>query len=202
MATELLGLMKVYARKGLEDWKSAPGSTKTVVLRILANRVATSEWEANNAIEAIREEPTLGRCRFIPMPTVNHTGAKHCFFLPMKAGEGKAAFDLLLFIDGGKWLGFRFEPADAPQSTHGYGHVQLNKVMFRKQIPVEGIPDWLPEHYPAFPIRTSDPLQMFLAMATAVHGYENGMVNVVRELFKSRPSELARYLKALEPLIQ
>jgi hypothetical protein len=197
MPKELIDLLKLYARRGLEDWDKAPGLTKAQVSGTLANKVATKEWEASDTIEAVREEPNIHRCRFIPMPNVNHGGIKQCLFLPIKANDDRIAFDLLLFIDGGRWLGFRFEPADSPASTHGYGHVQMNTSMFRKQVAVNGIPAWLPVSYPAFPIRTSDPLQMFLSMATSVHGYENGIVRVIQDVFQNRPSDRARYLAAL-----
>ena len=101
---------------------------------------------------------------------------------------------------GGRWLGFRFEPADSAASTHGYGHVQMNTAMVRKNIAIKGIPEWLPTSYPAFPIRTSDPIQMFFSMATSVHGYEKGVVQVLQEMFKSRPSEVARYVAALKSI--
>jgi hypothetical protein len=190
---------KDYARRGLKDWNNATALNKGLVSSALGNKIAASEWEADDTIEAVREDLNVSRCRFIPMPNVNHGGMKYCFFLPIRSPGDKLSFDLLLFIDGKRWLGFRFEPADSPESTHGYGHVQMNTSMVRKQMSMkDNIPDWLPTSYPAFPIRTSDPMQMFFSMATAVHGYEKGMVQVLKEVFQGRPREVARYVAALK----
>jgi hypothetical protein len=66
--------------------------------------------------------------------------------------------------------------------------------MFRKTMEVTGIPQWLPNHYPAFPIRSSEPLPMFLSMATSVHGYETGMKTILPQLFPNEPSTAKQYL--------
>src|SRR4051812_25687081 len=133
---EVISLMRSYAHRGLKDWGNATALDKRVVLSVLGNKIAETEWQADDTIDAVREDLNLSRCRFIPMPTINHGGMKYCFFLPIRSPGDKLSFDLLLFIDGKKWLGFRFEPADSPQSTHGYGHVQMNKSMIRKQLPM------------------------------------------------------------------
>lgn len=198
---EIIALLKSYARRGLEDWKKAPDLTKRVVSAVLTyKRIASDEWEADDTIEAVRQDLNMNRIRFIPMPNVNHAGIKHCFFVPIRAAGDRLSFDLLLFIDGGRWLGFRFEPADSPDSTHGYGHVQMNTSMVRKNLAMKDILQWYPTSYPAFPIRTSDPMQMFFSMAASVHGYEKGFVTVLKEVFKSKPGEVARYVTALKSI--
>lgn len=199
MPLDLVELMKLYARRGIADWNAAPALAKQKASFVLANKIADNEWEAIRTIEANVTEGGDERCMFIPMPNINHSGVQHCFFLPIRMPEqGKAAFDLFLFVDGKNCLGFRFEPADPPDSTHDYGHVQMNRSMFRKTIAVKGIPQWLPDSYPAFPIRSSEPLQMFLSMATSVHGYGKGMMQVVQEIFQNRPNDQAKYLEALK----
>ena len=200
MSRELEKLLKMYARLGLQDWKRAPAQLKSIVTAALANRVATDEWEAGDTINAARNSPNITRCRFIPMPEINHGGMKRCFFLPIKANGGGVAFDLLLLVDGKKWLGLRFEPADLGASTHGYGHVQMCTSMCRQLIQVKGIPQWLPTSYPAIPIRTSEPVQSFFSMATSVHGYQGGIIRVMQEVFQNRPGELAQYITVLKAL--
>lgn len=199
MAIDLLELMKRYARQGIADWDKAPALAKQKASIALGNKVADNEWQAFNTIETNLKGVRAESCLFIPMPNVNHDSIKHCFFLPIRIpAQKRMAFDLFLFIDDDKCLGFRFEPADPPDRAHGYGHVQMNCKMCKNSLVVKGIPDWLPDSYPAFPIRTSDPLQMFLSMATSVHGYGGGMIRVLQEVFKDRPNDMTDYLEALK----
>ncbi len=201
MPAELIDLLKPYARRGLEDWRNAASPLKKTVSLALANKIA-DDWGAMDTIDAIQADGAhnLKRARFIPMPTLHHGGIQRCFFLPSRASADTVAFDLLLFIQIGKWLGFRFEPADALPSTHGYGHVQMNKSMFWEQIKVDGLLNWIPDSYPAFPIRTSDPVQMFLSMATSVHGCHAGMIELVKQLFPNELIKRERYLEMLTKL--
>src|SRR6266850_8483675 len=162
---EAIGFMKIYARRGVSDWKAKvqDATKKRARLLLGPNNIADNEPEAFNTIEAVR-----GGARkqlFIPMPTVYHTGIEQCFFLPLYEAADKAAFDLLLLCEADNCLGFRFEPAQL--GTHDYGHVQMNRKMLRKSFHVNGLPPWVPESYPAFPLRTSEPLAMFLSMATS-----------------------------------
>jgi len=200
MPIDLTQLMKVYARRGIADWDGAPTTSKRIASFALANKIAQKEWEANRTIDSNLKGGADERSLFIPMPNVNHTGILHSFFLPIKT-EGKVAFDLLLVIASQQSLGFRFEPADPPEWAHGYGHVQLNRSMFRKTMEVTGIPQWLPNHYPAFPIRSSEPLTMFLTMATSVHGYETGMKTILPQLFPNEPSTARQYLTELAAVV-
>jgi hypothetical protein len=159
----------------------------------LGNNLAEDEPEASNTIHAIR-----GGTRkqlFIPMPTIYHTGIEQCFFLPIREANDKTSFDLLLLCEANNCLGFRFEPAQL--GTHDYGHIQLNRKMLGQTLPVEGLPDWVPESYPAFPLRTSDPVEMFLSMATSVHGYRRGMSELLRDVL-NEPAKLKRYLDSMQ----
>jgi hypothetical protein len=200
MPLDLTKLMKLYARRGIEEWNDAHETSKRIARFALANRIAQKEWEANRVIDANLKGGADERCMFIPMPRVNHSGIMHSFFLPINE-DGRMAFDLLLVVDFEESLGFRFEPADAPERAHGYGHIQMNRSMFRRTMEVSGIPKWLPNHYPAFPIRSSEPLPMFLSMATSVHGYETGMKQILPQLFPNEPITAKKYLSALEAAV-
>jgi hypothetical protein len=200
MSIDLKRLMKRYARKGIADWDASPDTTKRIAYFALANRIAEKEWQADRTIDSDLRDGGDERCLFIPMPRVNHSGIMHSFFLPLSE-DGQVTFDLLLVVGTQQSLGFRFEPADSPKWAHGYGHVQFNRSMFRKTLEVTGIPQWLPNHYPAFPIRSSEPLPMFLSMATSVHGYETGMKQIVTDLFLNEPSTAKQYLSALEAAV-
>lgn len=199
MAIDLTDLMKLYARRGIQDWNASRPQVRQQASAVLKNKIATNEWEAFRTINANLKGGADERCMFIPMPTVNHGGIQSCFFIPIRVpGNGGTAFDLLLLVDDENGLGFRFEPADPPTMSHSYGHVQMNRMMFRRSIEVASIPRWLPDSYPAFPIRSSDPLHLFLMMATSVHGYGDGMIRVLKEVFVNRPIDTARYLETLK----
>src|SRR5687767_1654090 len=149
---EAIAFMKDYARRGVRDWKSkVQDATKKRARTLLGpSNIADNEPEAFNTIEAMR-----GGARkrlFIPMPNLYHTGIEQCFFLPLNESADKAAFDLLLLCESDNCLGFRFEPAQ--MGTHNYGHIQMNRKMLGKSVDVVGLPAWVPESYPAFPLRT------------------------------------------------
>src|SRR5436853_1575077 len=75
---EVITVLKSYARRGLKDWNNATAFNKGLVSSALGNKIAASEWEADDTIEAVREDLNISRCRFIPMPNVNHGGMKYC----------------------------------------------------------------------------------------------------------------------------
>lgn len=200
MPPDLKDLMRLYARLGIAHWRAAPSASKQIASFALADRIASHEWEANRTIDANLKGGADERGMFIPMPMVNHSDILHCFFLPFNH-EGKMAFDLVLIVVTEQSLGFRFEPADPPDWTHGYGHVQMNRSMFRKTMEVSGIPQWVPDSYPAFPIRSSEPLQMFLLMATSVHGYGKGMIPLLQDVFENKPIQVASYLELLKETV-
>jgi len=78
----------------------------------------------------------------------------------------------------------------------------MNRQMLRKSIATV-IPQWLPVKYPAFPVSSSTSLHVFLAMLTAVHGYSDGLVTVLRDIFRkaSRAGETALYLNELKKIL-
>lgn len=201
MDQDLRKLLKTYSLLGVAHWNDeADDETKEVARAALPNRIAEGEYEAGAIIDSKLKRGGDPRALFIPMPLVNHSGILHCFFLPMPEAE-RMAFDLVLIIDADHSLGFRFEPAEEAESTHGYGHVQMNRTMFHRTIRVKGIPQWLPDSYPACPQRASQPLQLFLSMTTSVHGYEKGMKKIIFDLFKNEPITAKKYLSALEAAV-
>lgn len=199
-------LMFGYARKGLLDWSKAPPEIRNRAKQCLENKIADGEPEASLTIKAALGGATDGRLKFIPMPKVpdNDKDYARSFFLPMsdsKNGAARAAFDLFILVDVRNSLGFRFEPADEPAFAHNYVHVQMNRKMIRGGLAAAGIPEWIPASYPAFPIRTQGPLQMFLAMATAVHGRdEKGVASLIQQALADHPKESRFCLEQLAAL--
>jgi hypothetical protein len=201
MDQALRTLLKTYSLVGIAHWnKDADDTTKEIARAALKNQIAEREYEAGAVIDSKLKRGGDPRALFIPMPMVNHSGILHCFFLPIPDAE-QVSFDLVLIVKDGRSLGFRFEPPDEGESTHGYGHVQMNRTMFRETIPVKGIPNWVPDGYPAFPQRASEPLHLFLSMATSIHGYEKGMKRILFELFETDPIRRKKYLDALDATV-
>lgn len=185
-STDVWNLMRLYARRGIAEWRSTRdvNGVRRRVQECLGMAIAERDddlW----TISADYNEANVNRMMFIPMPKPGK-GIERCFFLPIRtAGQETVAFELFLLVKETKCLAFRFEPAHHPPTRHGYGHVQMSRKMLRRTIEVQGIPEWLPDSYPAFPISTSNPLEMFLAMATAVHGYaDGGLEDLLADIFQ------------------
>lgn len=198
-------LMRLYARRGIADWRRAPYELRKRASDCLGTAIADNETEANVTINTWYDPASLNRLRFIPMPKRPKGGIERCFFLPLReiqpGGQVTVGFELFVLVARTDCLAFRFEPAHKPPSVHNYGHVQMSRKMVRKTIEVKGIPAWLPDTHPAFPILTSEPLKVFLCMVTAVHGYDDGSTAVLREMFDGRPGELALYLGELKKML-
>lgn len=207
MALDLVDLMGLYAKRGIADWDHAHHELRKRAKECLgAAGIAQNVSEATVTINTIYNTKNGDRLKFIPMPKHNQAGIDRCFFIPVRqmeaGGQEIAHFELFLLVAQKDCLAFRFECAHASPSTHDYGHVQMSRKMLRKTIEVTGTPSWLPDSYPAFPIATSDPVRMFLAMATAVHGYSGGLTDVLQNIFQtaSRAGDSVEYLSALKEM--
>jgi hypothetical protein len=201
----LIELMSLYARRGIADWNQAHSSLRLRASRCLGTAaIAENEAEAGVTIQTLYHETNANRLRFIPMPKHPKKGIDRCFFLPVRqrqtGGDEIVAFELLLLVQQTDCLAFRFEPAHQ-RPGHNYGHMQLSRSMLRETIQVGGIPPWVPDTHPAFPVLTAEPLKVFLCMVTAVHGYEAGCTAVLQDIFAGRPGELAMYLNILKTML-
>ena len=111
------------------------------------------------------------------------------------ASQTALSFDLVVLLQQGSSYAFRFEPRSAYTTTaHGYDHVQLNESLGQRRVALGGAPSQLPTTYPAFPIRSDDPVSRFLAMAVAMHGYPSGVDDVLDRAFKGQPNKRKTYL--------
>lgn len=203
---DFLELMKLYAQRGIRDWNSAPSELQKRARDCLGMGIAENPYEANIAIHKSFKELNSSQLLFIPMPYHPPKGIERSFFLPIRemipGGDYTLALELFVLVSARNCLAFRFEPA-AAGSAHNYGHMQLTKQLARKAVKATTIPDWLPVKYPAFPTQTSQPLETFLCMITAVHGYQGGSVAVLEDIFQraSRISELRFYLDQLQKIL-
>ena len=201
---DLLVLMEDYAVLGYVEWNdTTPGRTRSRENIRLQHKIVESDWQARNQIRNVH---TRAPTSFIPIRKYRHDGIDRCFFLPRRVGEDgelALAFDLVLFVTEDVELAFRFEPADSPGYSHDYPHVQLCRQVAERQLDLAGVPTWIPDSYPAFPLPSSDPLQLFLAMLTAVYGRSGGVENVIQETFQKvgRPADADRYVQLIGEML-
>ena len=203
---KLIDLMKLYSRRGLADWKKTPHPLRKRARKHLTYAgIAEDQAQATIAINTIWNQNNTSRIKFIPMPKRSKNAFERCFFLPIREitanGCQSMGFELFVLVDESNCLAFRYEAAH-PGSIHDYGHVQLTKRVKKRTAPTE-IPSWIPDSYPAFPIGTSDPLNVFLAMAVSVHGYSGGFLEVLQEVLQtaSRAREMRFYVKRLRVML-
>ena len=201
---DLLLLMEAYAILGYEEWnQTTPGKTKVQEKMRLQYRIVESDWQVQNQIRNVHSrEPT----NFFPIRKHRHDGIDRCFFMPRKVGDDEVlalAFDLVLFVTEEILLAFRFEPADRPEYSHNFPHVQFCRMVAGRQLDLTGVPPWIPDSYPAFPLPSSDPLRLFLAMLVAVHGRWGGAENVIRETFQKvgRPAGATPYIQLTNEML-
>jgi hypothetical protein len=210
-------LMKLYARRGVAEWEKAPAERRNRAPTCLGLAIADDDDQAAVALGAIytkdiaerfragEMEEMDSRFRYIPMPTFpKKTGIECSFFLPIReqGNDGRTTFDLFLIITGRNCIGFRFEPAHPVPNIHGYGHAQMCRALLRRNLALT-LPSWLPDKYPAIPISTSNPLRMFLSMTTAMHGYQGGITEILKDIFQkaNRAGEVGLYMNELNALL-
>ena len=160
---------------------------------MLLNAIVEDDWEVSQVINGRRKDR-----KFIPMPQHGCGGFEWCFFLPTETEGDLESLTLFILVDREErhCMAFRFECS--AEGRHGYSHVQLTSRL--KQGPkISGVPAWLPDSYPAFPIRAGNWTEMFLAMLTAVHGYRGGVDKVITEIFQevNRTKEADKYADVL-----
>jgi hypothetical protein len=203
---DLMDLMKLYAREGVAQWNSASSDVKRRSQECLGTAIAENEDEAFVTLATIYNTRNANRLRFIPMPKRPKHGIERCFFIPVREmkdrGEIAVGFELFLLVSHRNCLAFRFEAAHGFPSVHDYNHVQLSNQMLRRTITTAVLP-WLPNRYPAFPLSTTNPLRVFLAMITSIHGYTGGVVSVLQDIFQKagRSPETLLYLDELKKML-
>ena len=187
-------LVLTYALLGIESWTRTERTTRKAARAALGIDIADDTHTASEVVKKPFRADADGALVLIPMPLLPEKRGL-AFFAPINVqqGEDAVAFDLALLVDGGRHaLGFRFEPADVGEDrTHGYDHMQLSTALGHRSAPLRATADWLPDSYPAFPIRSKDMRDRFLAMALAMHGFPEGVADVV-ERIATRGSPLAK----------
>ena len=221
-------LMLEYSKRGIQDWNNAAHDLRTKSMKYLSNSIAENENEINKIIYDNQKKPL-----FVPMPMQSSKGSRGfewcfflpewcfflpewcfflpewCFFLPKKKYGRLNSLILFLLVNRarGDCLAFRFETSIRQNTPHGYPHMQLTRKMAESssssENSIKGVPEWLPDRYPAFPIPAHDPLEMFLCMVTAVHGFRGGIDDLLVDIFQraSLPSYALQYKRKLDKML-
>ena len=197
----LRDLMTQYALQGLHDWnENTEEGVRQRARKCLGNRISSVDWELHNEIRKPR--PAM----FFPMPKVGYgRDIEHCFFRPRlyeTNGVESWTFALLVLVQEEKCLAFRFEPASRDGGRHDYAHMQFSRNLMGEDFLLSGIPVWIPERDPAFPLPSSEPTKLFLSMAVAVHGRSGGVDKVIVDMFQkaSQVGLTKRYISLLQEM--
>lgn len=202
VSEDLLRLMLPYARLGIANWRQVPAHLRqTATTMPWGPRISDRLRETEYMLQATGK----AQASLIPMPTVpSKPGYSQAFFAFNAKPSGNRliiGFEVVLLLAGKRELAFRFEPAH-PQGTHTYDHVQMSQKILGRSIRLAET--WIPTKYPAPPLPSSDPLELFLCMATAVHGYKDGARRIIKEVFQreGRATEAEPYLTRLKNLLK
>ena len=189
MPQDVYSLMQSYSARGLHDWqKEAPGDLKDKARELLANKIAESQADIDDVINGRSIET------FMATPKHGYKGLEWCFFSPQTAGGGLRSLILFILVNRARrdYIALRFESSS--RGAHGYSHLQLTR-RSSPSGPTLPVPQWLPESYPAFPVPARNWTEMFLVMATAVHGHVGGVDDVLRNILN--PNDAKTYLETL-----
>ena len=169
------------------DWKKdAKNDLRHKANVCLAYRLAQNDKDVRQAIYGGTEHR-----KFMPMPRHGYKGFEWCFFLPMEAKGKLRSLALFILVNRARrnCMAFRFEKSS--RGRHAYAHVQLTSKLKHSGLPKKRVTsqsscllEWLPDSYPAFPIPAENWTEMFLAMATAVHGWHGGIDVLIQEIFQ------------------
>ena len=170
-------VVREYAMVGIREWKLASVDEQSSARERVGYDITEHEW----GIYAMFDEKSTA---IIPMPRgPEQRQIERSFFRftgKWSDETPRITFKLLILVAEPKELAaLRFEPDGL--GTHTYAHFQF----------CEG-PDgaarlWVPDSYPAFPCGVSDPMGLFLYMATSVHGYEEGLMEILKEMLLGDP---------------
>lgn len=185
----LADLITGYGKRGLDSWSKVSNSKRRSLAIRLGWPIADHDTHVRTSIYNKFDADKKEDYRFIPLPCDSNQ-LEYVFFLPMrKNGDGSLyAFDLFIVVNDQDCLGLRWEPADGPdesgvESMHCYGHVQFCKRMANKQAETLGVPLWIPDSWPAIPLRTSEPILLFLSLITSIRGYGSHLFADVGQIF-------------------
>ena len=197
MSSSTYELLLAYARLGLRDWRTKRWEVKKQA-RAIGVKIADQEGRVARVLaNPFNPSATNGdELMLIPMPCKQRR-VFAAFFAPWIGPQGwqHLSFDLVVLLQQGSPIAFRFEPGAAQSVTvHGYDHVQLNESLGKKQVALGSAVSPLPTTYPAFPIPSKDTVTRFLAIVVAMHGFPSGVDVIFDDAFKGQPKKRKKYL--------
>ena len=193
MPHNVYSLMRPYSIRGLNDWqKEAPKDLKDKARGLLANEIAESTADIDDIMRGRSKQG------FIAMPKHGYKGLEWCFFSPQTASGRLRSLILFVLVNRARkdYIAFRFESAS--RGTHGYSHLQLTRQSSQSGAALP-VPSWLPTSYPAFPVPARNWTEMFLVMATAVHGFVGGVDDVLRNILGA--NDAMPYVKRIKKML-
>jgi len=188
-------VVRRYAMLGIREWKLASTNEQNSARARVGYDITEAEWGIHAMFEGKNES-------FIPMPRGPEQKQIERAFFRFTGETPQITFNLFkLAAKTKEGVALRFEPDGL--GTHTYAHFQFSEKVGPKGAARLAVP-WVPDSYPAFPCGVSDPIGMFFYMATSVHGYEQGFMNILIEMlqedginqsqFKSCTQELQKLL--------
>ena len=198
--------MHSYAIKGVRDWKEkASDSVKQNAIECLAHKYLET---IDKYIDSVFLQKTSSFSpKFIPMPRPGFGKQERkriqwTFFAPIRlcnTSQNAFSFELLILYEKKQCLAFRLEPGHPRSRSHKYSHLQFNKKLYNKRVQVEGIPSFISDSFPAFPLPGSDTISLFFAMVVAVHGYEGTQI-IMRQILRENndTNKYDKYSRALD----
>ena len=198
-------LLFAYARLGVKDWKSKSLQVRRRA-KVIGVEIAEHEARAARVLaKPFKPFATNGDdLMLIPMPC-KQSKVYAAFFAPWIGSQGgqNLSFDLVVLLQEGSPIAFRFEPG-APQSVtaHGYDHVQLNESLGQRQVALGSAVSPLPTTYPAFPIPSQDAVTRFLALVVAMHGFPSGVDEVFDNAFKGQWNKRKTYFDLTKEMVE
>lgn len=170
-------ILRDYSLHGLAYFKDQSSELQRRMRADLQGSLEDDKYQIARKLVAIRKgnQTQLG---FLPMPRPGGNDFKASFFLPRITsnydGNYMCSFIVLFWVDvgaeKGNTIAVRFDPRGEAGNPHAYTHLQLTRTIKNPNIST-GFEQWVPTSYPAFPLGYDHPLQLFIGMAVAVHGY-------------------------------
>jgi hypothetical protein len=167
-------ILRDYSHSGLKYFKKLPGAIQQGIRQSLGNKLEENSQLFDLKFSKIKQGKSSS-LNFLPMPQPGGDDFAASFFLPYITGTScyTCSFTVLFWINFGKGAtcAIRFEPSGGQDNAHGYTHMQLSRDVQGMSTSFEL---WTPSSYPAVPLGYHHPIQLFVGIATAVHGYAPG----------------------------
>ncbi len=189
-----------YALLGWEEWSKTDEALRNPWRNCLEGNVVANHHEVRQVVSDPSSWRNDSRFPLIPMPKTQDR-IERAFFLPiLEPVEGSSpqhSFDLFTIVKNKNCLAFRWELGHNGQSTHGYSHMQMSRRLAKRELSLSSLPGWIPDDYPAVPVRASNSFGLFLCMVTALHGLEGGILRLLNDVMRSQPGVRFAYMESI-----